>query len=109
VALGAIFAYLSRGAPWKRIVLFVSAVPLAVGANVLRIAALCVVASVWGVDAALGFFHDASGLLLFLVAFIGLLIVRTLLRMDVRPEADPGRGPGGPGFGPDAGPGREGA
>ncbi|MFH1502388.1 MAG: exosortase/archaeosortase family protein [Candidatus Eisenbacteria bacterium] len=93
VALGALFAYLSRGALWKRIVLFLSAVPLAVGANVLRIATLCVVASVWGIDTALGFFHDLSGLLLFLVAFIGLVIVRKLLRTE-GPAPDRPSGPG---------------
>jgi exosortase len=82
VALGALFAYLTKGPLWKRAVLFATAVPLAVIANVVRIAVLCAVANVWGVDAALGFFHDASGLLLFLIAFAGLAIVRKLLRFD---------------------------
>lgn len=82
VALGALFAYLSRGSVWKRVVLFLSAVPLAVGANILRISVLCVVASVWGVDAALGFFHDFSGFLLFMIAFVGLVTVRKLLRPE---------------------------
>jgi exosortase len=82
VALGALFAYLTRGSLWKRLVLFAAAVPLAVFANIVRIAVLCAVANVWGVDAALGFFHDFSGLLLFLIAFAGLAIVRKLLRFD---------------------------
>jgi len=82
VALGALFAYLTKGPLWKRVVLFVAAVPLAVIANIVRIAVLCAVANVWGVDAALGFFHDFSGLLLFLIAFAGLAIVRKLLRFD---------------------------
>ena len=81
VALGALFAYLSDGKVWKRAVLFVSSVPLAVAANIVRISVLCVVASVWGIDAALGFFHDFSGLMLFLMAFAGLVIVRNLLRI----------------------------
>ena len=82
VALGALFAYLTKGPLWKRIVLFAAAVPLAVVANIVRIAVLCAVANVWGVDAALGFFHDFSGLLLFLIAFAGLAIVRKLLRFE---------------------------
>ncbi len=86
VALGALFAYLSHGPVWKRLVLFLSAVPLAVAANIVRIAALCVVASVWGIDAALGFFHDFSGLLLFVMAFLGLVVVRKLLRTDASGE-----------------------
>ena len=82
VALGALFAYLTRGKTWKRVVLFASAVPLAVLANVVRIAVLCVVANIWGIDAALGFFHDFSGLLLFMIAFVGLATVRKLLRFE---------------------------
>jgi exosortase len=82
VALGALYAYLTKGPTWKRGVLFASAVPLAVIANVVRISVLCAVANVWGVDAALGFFHDFSGLLLFLIAFAGLVIVRKVLRID---------------------------
>ncbi len=86
VALGALFAYLSRGKTWKRLVLFASAVPLAVFANVVRIAVLCVVANIWGIDAALGFFHDFSGLLLFMIAFAGLVTVRKLLRCETEEE-----------------------
>jgi exosortase A len=82
VALGALFAYLTKGPLWKRVVLFATAVPLAVIANIVRISVLCVVANVWGVDAALGFFHDFSGLLLFLIAFVGLAAVRKVLRFD---------------------------
>jgi len=86
VALGALFAYLSRGKTWKRLVLFATAVPLAVFANVVRIAVLCVVANIWGIDAALGFFHDFSGLLLFMIAFAGLVTVRKLLRCETEEE-----------------------
>lgn len=86
VALGALFAYLTRGKVWKRLVLFASAVPLAVLANVIRISVLCVVANVWGIDAALGFFHDFSGLLLFVIAFVGLATVRVLLKCEGEEE-----------------------
>ncbi len=86
VALGALFAYLSRGALWKRFILFGSAVPLAVAANMLRIAALCIVASVWGIDTALGSFHDLSGFLLFLLAFLGMVVVRKVLRTEAGPK-----------------------
>lgn len=89
VALGALFAYLSRGNTWKRVILFLSAVPLAVAANVLRIAVLCMVASVWGIDTALGFFHDFSGFLLFIMAFLGLVIVRKALRVEPPAEERP--------------------
>jgi EpsI family protein len=87
VALGALFAYFTRAKTWKRIVLLLAAVPLAVIANTVRIAVLCAVANVWGIDTALGFFHDFSGFLLFFIAFAGLFLVRALLRC--RPDATP--------------------
>lgn len=80
VALGALFAYFTKASLWKRLVLFLSAVPLAVLANIARIALLCAVANVAGIDTALGFFHKFSGLLLFLIAFAGLAMVRKALR-----------------------------
>ena len=81
VALGALFAYLTEGPLWKRIVLFLCAIPLAVIANIVRISVLCAVANAAGIDAALGFFHDFSGFLLFVIALVGLFIVRKLLRI----------------------------
>jgi len=81
VAHGALFAYLTEGPLWKRVVLFLCAIPLAVLANIVRISVLCAVANAAGIDAALGFFHDFSGLLLFVIALVGLAVVRKLLRI----------------------------
>ncbi len=82
VALGALFAWFTSGRGWKRGVLFLSAIPLAVLGNTIRIAILCAVANVWGIDVALGFFHDFSGFLLFAIALCGFFIVRRLLRCE---------------------------
>ncbi|MBD3367977.1 MAG: exosortase [Candidatus Eisenbacteria bacterium] len=79
LALGALFGYFSRGPVWKRVALFASALPIAVAANIVRIMLLCVVANVWGIETALGFFHDVSGVIIFVIALIGLFIVRRLL------------------------------
>ena len=86
VALGALFAYFTRAPLWKRVTLFAAAVPLAVLANIIRISVLCGVANVWGIDTALGFFHDFSGLLLFVIAFAGLVVVRRALGCDTAPR-----------------------
>ena len=50
-----------------------------------------------GIDAALGFFHDFSGLLLFMIAFVGLVVVRKLMRCESGEtgegsDCDPGAG-----------------
>ncbi len=88
VALGVLFAFFTRGAVWKRLILAAAAVPLAIAGNIIRIASLCVVAHIWGIDTALGLFHDFSGFLLFIFAFIGLVILRKILRCEVDEEEE---------------------
>lgn len=80
LALGALFAYFSRGTLWKRVLLFGLALPIAVAANVLRISALCIYAGVAGVSKAAGLFHDVGGYALFLLAFLMLAGVKKGLR-----------------------------
>jgi exosortase A len=73
LALGALVAFFARGAAWKRVLLFVLAVPVALFSNIVRITALCFVANFSGMEAATGLFHDVSGFVLFGLAF-GLLV-----------------------------------
>jgi exosortase len=80
MALGALFAYMSYGSIWRRILLFLFALPIAVFANTLRIAALCVYAGVVGPTAAAGIFHKVGGYALFAIAFLLLALVRRVLR-----------------------------
>lgn len=78
-ALGGIFAYWLKGPYWKRILLFVSTIPIAVLTNVCRVVFLSFVSEVWGAQYAIGFIHDASGFLIFALAFIMLWVVSQLL------------------------------
>ena len=80
LATGAVFAYLQPGAWWRRALLFLSAIPVAMLANVVRITLLLLVAHYVGVKQATGRFHDWTGILLYAVALGGLLLVRQLLR-----------------------------
>lgn len=66
---------------FKGIILFVSAVPVSLGTNSLRIVVTGFLANRYGRDAAEGFFHDFSGWLIFLsgaflVFLLGLLLAR---------------------------------
>lgn len=85
LATGAVFAYLQTGGVWRRALLFLSAIPVAMVANVVRITLLLLVAHYVGVKQATGRFHDISGFVLYAVALAGLLIVRRVLRP--RPRA----------------------
>ncbi len=80
MALGALVAYLAHGAIWRRVALFLLALPIAVFANTLRIAALCVYAGLAGPTAAAGAFHKIGGYALFAIAFLLLVLARRILR-----------------------------
>ncbi|MFP4105650.1 MAG: exosortase C-terminal domain/associated protein EpsI [Phycisphaerae bacterium] len=69
-AFGALYAYICRLRGGWKLLIFLLAIPVAVIANAVRIVSLIVVADVWNTEVATGFFHDASGLLIFAVAFL---------------------------------------
>jgi exosortase len=88
VALAALLAYIVQGHTGARVVLFLVAIPIALAANTLRLALLFAIASVWGSDAAMNYFHDWSSLVLFLCAFALLIALAQLLRCStIRWEA----------------------
>ena len=78
-ALGALVAYALEGPLWKRWILFAASLPIAVVANIVRIWVTLVLGNSLGPAAAEGFFHKASGALVFLLAFVGLLLMGGLL------------------------------
>jgi exosortase len=59
------WAYVANISLWKRVLLFSSAVPLAIVGNVLRVTSICVVAEYGDAEWAVNTWHDWSGLLLF--------------------------------------------
>lgn len=75
--LGILFAYFAQKLTWKRIVLVAATIPLAIFANVIRIAGTGLVGKYWGTQAAEGFFHSFSGWAVFMLcaAFFGLLSI----------------------------------
>lgn len=70
LAFGAFFSYLSKLSRWGQILLFLASVPIAWIANICRIVILCFVGQTFGIEAATGFSHDASGILIFIFAFL---------------------------------------
>jgi exosortase len=86
-ALAALFAYLVRGPIWKRVLLFISGAPVALAANATRITFTLILGQAFGQEAAEGFFHTLSGLMVFVVGLIGLFLVARLLKCDqMRPD-----------------------
>jgi EpsI family protein len=87
VAVGALATYFSKTKPWARVVLLAMTVPIAVVANVVRIFLLCVVGYFWGSEVAAGKFHDVSGILIYVVAFLMFFALEAYLRR-VAPQAE---------------------
>jgi exosortase D (VPLPA-CTERM-specific) len=67
LALSAIIAYLYRGALWKRLAILLSAVPLTVITNGLRIGTIGVLVDRFGPQLAAGAVHDVQGWAMFML------------------------------------------
>jgi exosortase D (VPLPA-CTERM-specific) len=84
--LGVLLAYFGQKAWWKRLILAGAAIPIAVLANVARIAGTVLIATRWGSEAAESFFHGFSGWLVFM-ACTGLYLLLNFLLHHFRGRA----------------------
>lgn len=80
LAFGAVMAYISKTRTWGKWLLLLLSAPIAIVSNVFRIFLLCVAGYFYGSEFAAGRFHDISGVLIFVVAFILFFSVEALLR-----------------------------
>jgi EpsI family protein len=109
IFLGVLFAAVSPFGFWRRVALLLAAIPIAIAANIVRVYALCMVAWLWGSQAVTARWgvgplktsaHDASGYLIFIVAFLLLYLTMILLEKAQFPrrapveEAAPSQAPG---------------
>jgi exosortase len=72
--ISAAWAYVAKIAMWKKIALFISAFPLAILGNSLRVISIFVIAEYGDAEWASGSWHDWSGLLLFYPISLALLL-----------------------------------
>jgi exosortase len=77
--LSFIFAYMMDKIWWKRILLVLSTIPLALFANIVRVTGTGILAHFYGSKVALGFLHEFSGLAVFAFGFVLLLLEYTIL------------------------------
>ena len=80
LALAVAVAFMTLKSPGKRLILIVSALPIAIVTNMFRVIATGVLAQYYGAAAAEGFFHEFAGLAVFAVAMVLLLAESALLR-----------------------------
>ena len=82
-ALGMVYAYITYSSWIPRLLLLLAIVPIAIAANVFRVAATGLLAHYFSVDTALGVFHTAGGWSVFIVAAALLLGVSRLISLVV--------------------------
>ncbi len=85
-SVAVIYGYFAETSVWKRIVLALAALPIAVAANSIRIIGTGICVQYWSPDKALGFFHEFSGWLMFVISTICIYFVHRLLSL-VRPRS----------------------
>lgn len=73
MTLGFLMAYFYKGALWKRIVLFLSSIPITVVMNSVRVGAIGVMVEHWGIGMAEGFLHEFQGWAVFMICSVLLL------------------------------------
>jgi len=78
--LGIVYGYFVERRPWARTVIALSAIPVAILANALRVASAGVAAHYYGMAGVEGLFHEFSGWVVFIVAFVMMLVIQRLLQ-----------------------------
>ena len=86
VALSVAISFFVQTSNLKKAVIVLSAVPIAVFANGLRVIITGILAKHWGSAAAEGFFHEFAGMLVFGIAMLMLFIVGIILQEKDKQE-----------------------
>jgi exosortase D (VPLPA-CTERM-specific) len=85
IVLAILLAYFFKGAVWKKILLALSAIPVSIVTNSMRIASVGFLYQFMGPAAAEGFFHDFSGWFIFMIS-LGILLLEIALLKRIFPD-----------------------
>jgi len=88
MSLGFIMAYFFKVAMWKRITLFLSAIPITIVMNSFRIGTIGVMVEHWGTRMAEGFLHEFQGWAVFMASaalMLGEMALLARIGRDARP------------------------
>jgi exosortase D (VPLPA-CTERM-specific) len=79
MVLALLLAYLYRGAMWKRVLIFLSSIPITILMNSLRIGVIGITVEYWGRRMAEGVLHEFEGWFVFMLSMAGVLLIAFLL------------------------------
>jgi exosortase len=77
--LSVFYGYFMEKSVWRRILLVLASIPIAIAANAVRILGTGLCVQYWDPDKALGFFHEFSGWVIFVVSLACLYLVQRLM------------------------------
>ena len=80
LALSTAYAMYLAVSSWKKVILILMAVPIAILTNGLRVFVTGLLAQYWGAKAAEGFFHEFAGLAVFALAMVLIFLAGAALR-----------------------------
>ena len=82
--LAVFYGYFLEKSVWRRIALAVASIPIAIAANAVRILGTGLCVQYWDPDKAMGFFHEFSGWVMFLVSLALLYLVHRAMSLFPR-------------------------
>jgi exosortase len=91
--LGIVFGYFADSRTWVRAFIALSAIPVAILANGLRVASAGVAAHNYGTAGVEGLFHEFSGWVVFVIAFLMMLALQRLVLRVAPPRVTPQTSP----------------
>ena len=85
LTLALIYGYLLEPRVWRRVLLALAAIPIAVMANAVRVMGTGLLGEYWNPDKAQGFFHEFSGWVIFVLS-LGMLFAFHTLMQKIGPK-----------------------
>ncbi len=77
-----VYVYIIKGGLFKKFVLTSFIIPMAMLGNLVRVITLCLITFYFGEEAGQGFFHNFSGIVIFIITILGLMGMETLLKVS---------------------------
>jgi exosortase len=87
IMLGCLFGYMIRGSFFRRSIMVLVAVPLAIFVNITRVVGTGILANYYGSTVARGFLHEFSGIFVFLVGFILFYLIYQIVEEKSNPSS----------------------
>jgi len=79
--LAVFYGYFLEKSLWRRVALVLASIPIAIAANAVRVIGTGLCVQYWDPDKALGFFHEFSGWVIFLVSLACLFMVQRAMSL----------------------------